>query len=94
MLNDGQCEYCLGESTIRGWFINALNEKNDLLEVTDIDISGEFSGTFWEWIVKPALAKSTGQLDAVLVWEGGDRVEKIVVDNGEITETEIDLTKL
>jgi len=49
--------------------------------VTEFDMIGEGSGTFWEWILEPALKESTGILEATLVWEGGDT---IVASNGDV----------
>jgi hypothetical protein len=62
-----------------------------LLTVTEFDMTGEGSGTFYEYILKPALEESTGVLEAVLIWEGGDTIQRLVVKNGEILETNIEL---
>jgi|SRR5690349_2048640 len=59
--------------------------------VTEFDMTGEGSGTFWEWILEPALKESTGILEATLVWEGGDTIERVSVRDGIVTKKEIEL---
>lgn len=54
-------------------------------------MSGEGSGTFYGWILRPALEESTGRLEAVLVWEGGDSIQRLQVNDGKIAESEIEL---
>ena len=66
-------------------------EKDGILHITSIAVCGEFSGTFYEDILKPALTKSTGKLKAITIWEGGDSVMKLSVKNGEIKESQVDL---
>lgn len=65
--------------------------SNGRFKVTKFDMDGEGSGTFIEWILKPALEESTGRLEAVLIWEGGDVIERLSVQDGVITETPIEL---
>lgn len=65
--------------------------KDGLLAVTKFDMSGEGSGTFYGWILKPALEESTGRLEAVLIWEGGDSINRLIVSDGKISEEGIDL---
>jgi hypothetical protein len=65
--------------------------KNGLLAVTEIEMSGEGSGTFFEWILKPALEESTGRLKAVLIWECGDSITRLKVKDGAVNREEIEL---
>jgi len=44
-----------------------------------------------EWILEPALKDNTGRLEAVCVWEGGDTINKLIVDNGEVKWENIEL---
>ena len=62
-----------------------------LLEVLGLDMSGEGSGTFMSYVLEHALSKSTGYLEAILIWEGGDSIEKLIVNNGEISREDIEL---
>lgn len=80
-----QIELENSESTLKGTI------ENEILTVSEIDIWGEGSGTFKEWILDNALLDSTGYLEAVLVWEDGDKITKLVVENGYISEEEIEL---
>lgn len=58
------------------------------LTVTDISYSGEYSGTYWEHF-EELLTQSTGTLKARIVWEGGDTVEVVTIENGMITREEL-----
>lgn len=61
------------------------------LHVIKLDMAGEGSGTFFNWILEPALKESRGQLEAVLVWEGGDSITKLTVDNGVVEQSDVEL---
>lgn len=51
---------------------------------------GNSDGTGYEWIdVWKQLFKEYGYLKALLVWEGGDTVEEILIKDGEIKSTEL-----
>lgn len=56
----------------------------DRLCVTDLHYGSEGSGTYWDKF-EELLQTSTGTLKARVVWEGGDTVEIVTVDNGTIT---------
>lgn len=49
---------------------------NDMLAIEVIDMAGE---------------ESTGILEAILIWEGGESIERLSVFGGKITREEIDL---
>lgn len=59
--------------------------KDGILTVSDIEFSGEGSGTIIDWILEPALKESMGELIATCIWENGDSVNKLTVKDG-ITE--------
>jgi hypothetical protein len=65
--------------------------KDGHLTVTEIDMTGEGSGTFYNWILQPALEASKGTLEAVLVWEGGDSINRLIVEDGVVKSEDIDL---
>jgi len=73
------------EQTIKGLL------KDGQLHVTEMDLQGEGSGTFRNWILDPALKKSTGILEASFVWEGGDSITKLTVNNGDLKEVEVEI---
>jgi len=75
----------LMESTISG------TVEDGILMVKDIDISGEGSGTALGWIFRPAFEDSTGKFSAVTVWEGGDSICRITVEDGVYKEEQIEL---
>lgn len=62
-----------------------------ILEVEKIDISGEGSGTAMAWIFRPAFEDSTGKFSAMTVWEGGDSICRITVEDGVYEEEEVEL---
>ena len=60
----------------------------DRLNVTHLHYSGEGSGTYWDEF-ENLLKQSTGTLKARIVWEGGDTVEVVTIENGVITREEL-----
>lgn len=62
-----------------------------ILEVTDIHIHGEGSGTSMNCIIEPALKNSEGELIASCVWEGGDLINRLIVKDGNIKWKDIEL---
>lgn len=85
------------------WFANSkiiidsapLELKGVLLQgiihVDYFNLAGEGSGFLYEHIIKPALKQSAGKLKAITIWEGGDCIMKLAVNNGVITEKGIGL---
>jgi len=63
---------------------------SDLLCVRQIESGGVASGTF-HLELKALLAESKGTMEAILVWEGGDYIERLTVVDGVVTEEEVDL---
>ncbi len=61
------------------------------LIVSKICLCGEGSGTYYEEMLLPALKQSKGKLHAILIWEGGDSITKLLVEDGQVTETSIEL---
>jgi len=58
-------------------------EENEL-KVSHISLYGEGSGHCMSTFLEDILRKSKGTLEAILVWESGDSVERLIVNNGEI----------
>ena len=67
------------------------NLKEGAIHVTGFDMSGEGSGIFKSWILDEALKQSTGELEAVLIWEGGDSISRLSVKDGIIEESDVEL---
>jgi hypothetical protein len=64
---------------------------DDAIHVKAIDWNGEGSGTDMDWILEPALKNSTGVLIASCVWEGGDSIDQLRVDNGKVEWVDIEI---
>ena len=77
----------LGEGYLSGEIAHLRN----MFWVTEITVYGEGSGTFFSEIFIPALTKSMGMLEAVLIWEGGDTISRLVVEDGQIIESDVEL---
>lgn len=63
--------------------------QGDRLIVDNMCFSGEGSGHILENFLEKA--RHDGYYEAVVVWEGGDSIEKIIFDGGTLTKKEIDL---
>lgn len=62
--------------------------ERDLLNVTGIHCRGEFSGPLYSDILLPLFKEFKGTLDAMVIWEGGDTVERVSIQDGNVsTET-------
>ena len=61
------------------------------LDVDSIELHGEASGTMHEYLKDAIFPHSTGLLHAVLVWEGGDTIERLMIKDGVVEEEEIEL---
>ncbi len=58
--------------------------EDGILTVTELDLEGEGSGTFINWIFEPALKQSKGELNAVCIWERGDSINRLLVEDGTV----------
>lgn len=65
--------------------------KDGMIHVTELEMDGEGSGTFRSFILDGALKESKGEMEAVLIWEGGDSITKLTVKDGVLEEIKIDL---
>jgi len=75
-----------GEGKIEGYL-----QIDDAVYITDISICGETSGTFFREIFYNALESAEGTMEAVLIWEGGDNITRLVVSEDEYSNEEIEL---
>jgi hypothetical protein len=64
---------------------------NDGLVVTSLDCYSEGSGTDYHELLIPLFKEFKGDLEATVIWEGGDTIERLSIVGGEATETEIDI---
>lgn len=67
---------------------NLIDEN--MIEVVKINTMYDGSGSTWELFLR-MLEKSSGTLVATQIWEGGDSISKLIVNNGMIMQEEIEL---
>lgn len=84
--NDRTTTFSLWETEIQGTICDDL-----FLLVKKIDCSGDVSGSIMEEVLIPAFYDSTGTLIASCIWEGGDSVNKLTVNNGKVHWEDIDI---
>jgi len=63
---------------------------NTVVEVAKIRTSGGGSGSTWQEFIR-MLEESRGTLVAIQVWEGGDSITKLTVNNCEVVEEPVEL---
>lgn len=68
--------------------IGFLKEGN--IHVTKLNMYGEGSGT-WMGYFENSLKKSTGVLEAVRIWEGGESIDRLIVENGKVKIEDVEL---
>ena len=73
------------DSIIEGQLVDGI------LAVTSLRIAGEGSGACTTYVLIPAFKQSTGRLVAARVWEGGDSIDRLTVDNGHVSVENIEL---
>lgn len=76
---------CAGGFEIRG------KPEGGYLLVETITNYGSASGTLQEYLEEDVLPNSTGYLRAILVWEGGDSITRLIVNNGEVSNEEVEI---
>lgn len=84
--NDRTTTFSLWETEIQGTICDDL-----FLLVKKIDCFGDVSGSIMEEVLIPAFYDSTGTLIASCIWEGGDSVNKLTVNNGKVHWEDIDI---
>lgn len=77
------------EGPSEGFMIEGILE-NDMISVSEINTYGVGSGSTWENL-KECLKKSIGKLIATQVWESGDSISRLTVDNGIVTENQVEI---
>jgi len=61
----------------------------DYLQVTEFECRGECSGWAYDQIFEVAFKESRGEFQITRVWEGGDHIDILSVQNGAVKSTEI-----
>lgn len=62
---------------------------SSVIEVSKICMEGDASGIVYNEALLPALHASAGELEVVLIWEGGDYVHRLKVKDGDVIEKAI-----
>jgi hypothetical protein len=79
------------------WRLEVFNQElsgtivGDTLVTKELDWRGEFSGHLYSDILLPLFEEFHGDLEAIVVWEGGDSVNRLKIHNGVVEmDKEID----
>lgn len=73
-----------------GFSLSGIMEPEGFI-VESIDCSGEGSGSDYRDYLLPLFAEYGGDLEASVVWECGDSIEKIKIRNGKVSTEKVDL---
>ncbi len=73
-----------------GFELNGILLDNEIIAVIDIENYGEGSGSTWDDF-KEMLSHSEGELEAVMIWESGDSLSRLIVKNGIVTDEPVEL---
>ena len=82
--NELTLTFC-GAAEIHGKVIDAI------FHIDKVEFYGEGSGTSMHDIFEPALKRSAGTLIASCVWEGGDSINKLIVEDGNVNWEDIEI---
>jgi hypothetical protein len=66
------------------------SSTNGRFTVSNISICGEWSGRFYHDTFLDFLSKSSGKMLSLIIWEGGDTISAIKVEDGVVTEMDDD----
>lgn len=73
------------------WIEGIIPMSSNRIAVTGIELAGEGSGSVMRYLMEDAFKKSTGYLEAVLIWEEGDSVGQLVVLDGQVSQAAVEL---
>jgi hypothetical protein len=51
--------------------------------------SGQWSGHGWDFLVDEILPATKGAFNGIVVWEGGDSIKRLIVNDGAIEYTDV-----
>lgn len=63
---------------------------SNMVEIIEIKTAYDSSGSTWNDFIR-MLEKSSGTLIATQIWEGGDSISKLTVNNGDVIQEPIEL---
>ena len=62
----------------------------DRLLITEMHLTGEGSGSLYNYFLESLFKQTEGEYSALWVWEGGDTVESVTITDGKISAEEVD----
>lgn len=73
-----------------GYILQGRRDDMNVLSVTEITTYSDGSGNSWDDFLD-ILRRSKGRLEALVVWEGGDSISTLTVDDGVVSQGDVDL---
>jgi len=70
-------------------FAIIAHSEGDIAFTTDVCSWGVGSGRSWQDLLD-ILRQTTGEMEAIVIWEGGDSVQRLKIRNGEVSVEEVD----
>jgi|GEM_PF-2500245 len=83
--DNGTTTFSFGEPSISG------KVEGEMFLCSEVDCCGEGSGFVMNEILEPAFEDSVGTFIASCVWEGGDSINRLTVQNGNISWEDIEI---
>jgi hypothetical protein len=62
-----------------------------IITFTSLNLRGDFSGIFYDHVLKRMANKTQGTIEVVTIWEGGDHIRRTTIIAGLIKEEVIEL---
>jgi hypothetical protein len=69
--------------------IDQREESNQTVKITSIDWYGEGSGHTFDYLKSTVAPLIKGRIEAVFVWEGGDLITGLIIEDGKVTECDV-----
>ncbi len=64
------------------------------ISITEMSWCGEYSGNSYDLFIERVLPKIEGKMELFIIWEGGESIEGLRVENGNVTEHEVKFSLL
>jgi hypothetical protein len=69
-------------------------DKQGYISITEMSWCGEYSGNSYDLFIERVLPKIEGKMELFIIWEGGESIEGLRVENGNVTEHEVKFSLL
>ncbi len=70
--------------------VNA-GKGDEEMALTDFQWQGEWSGNSMDFFKREVAPKIKGSVEAIFTWEGGDSVSGMLIEDGVVTECEVEM---